>query len=166
MSLPRPRSTPANSIASPHIVVNSADVAVSKTTLTICRVISPRGLTLVPPERATRSADRSSGPASPCAVVSRPQSRAEKKSWQATGERGDSLSPRRKEARQMAVRSGVAALVNFRLHLQHGDTLGQAPGKIRAIFSTEVVTRSDEPHCADVPRPASTSLSDGTGRLR
>lgn len=44
MSLPR--RSPANHIASPRIVANSADDALSKSTLTICRgVISPRGLT-------------------------------------------------------------------------------------------------------------------------
>jgi hypothetical protein len=41
-----PRSRPANRIASPRMVVNSADAALSKSTLTICRgVIVPRGLT-------------------------------------------------------------------------------------------------------------------------
>ena len=41
-----PRSSPENLIASPRIVVNSADAALSKSTLTICRdVIVPRGLT-------------------------------------------------------------------------------------------------------------------------
>ena len=41
-----PRSSPANRIASPRIVANSADATLSKSTLTICRgVISPRGLT-------------------------------------------------------------------------------------------------------------------------
>src|SRR3984885_15721886 len=41
-----PRSRPANRIASPRIVLNSSDVTLSKSTLTICRgVIVPRGLT-------------------------------------------------------------------------------------------------------------------------
>src|ERR1700744_913666 len=41
-----PRSKPANRIASPRMVVNSAADALSTSTLTICRgVISPRGLT-------------------------------------------------------------------------------------------------------------------------
>jgi hypothetical protein len=52
------------------------------------------------------------------------------------GDHGDRLSPRRKEARQMAVRSGVAAPVDFHQQRLHcGDTLGPASREIGAVIS-------------------------------